>query len=75
MIRIRFKGSLRCFRPTVSQPFDRAPLGIGETNGNFERCPWGLGLKSVAANLIAARSDCLGIRDRFRRKSEDNTKD
>lgn len=28
MIRIRFKGSLCCLRPTVSQPLDGAPLGI-----------------------------------------------
>ncbi len=28
-----------------------------------------MGLKSVAANLIAARPDCIGIRDRFWRFS------
>jgi len=30
-----------------------------------------LGLKSVAANLIAAMSDCLGILDRFWREGKD----
>lgn len=64
MIRIRFKGSLRCFRPTVSQPFDRAPLGIDEISLIFEKNHGLFGRLCLSQNFRRSGADNLKLDER-----------